>query len=40
MEIYNEFASIYDELMNDFDYKSWFNYIKEIWKKYDKNPFV
>lgn len=38
MEIYNEFASIYDELMNDFDYKSWFNYIKEIWKKYDKNP--
>lgn len=38
MDIYNKFAKIYDQLMNDFDYEEWFNYIEEIFKKYDKNP--
>lgn len=38
MDIYNKFAIVYDELMNDYDYKNWFNYIEDIFKKYDKNP--
>ena len=38
MEPYQEFALLYDELMNDIDYKSWYEYIKEIFKKYNKNP--
>ncbi|MGO1470895.1 MAG: class I SAM-dependent DNA methyltransferase [Tissierella sp.] len=38
MDIYNKFAKIYDELMNDFDYEKWFNYIEEIFEKYDKLP--
>ncbi|EOD00906.1 class I SAM-dependent DNA methyltransferase [Caldisalinibacter kiritimatiensis] len=32
MEAYKEFAYIYDELMNDVEYKTWFEYIKEIIK--------
>ena len=38
MNIYNKFAKIYDELMNDFDYEEWFDYIEDIFKKYKKNP--
>lgn len=38
MDIYNKFANLYDELMGDFDYKNWFHYIEETFKKYDKNP--
>lgn len=38
MEPYQEFALLYDELMNDIDYKSWYDYIKEIFKKYNKKP--
>lgn len=38
MTIYNEFASLYDELMNDFDYEMWFNYIENIFKKYKISP--
>ena len=38
MNIYNKFAKVYDELMNDFDYEEWFNYIEDIFKKYKKNP--
>lgn len=38
MDSYREFAEIYDELMNDIDYESWFNYIKEIYKKNDIKP--
>lgn len=38
MDIYNKFAKVYDELMNDFDYEGWFNYIEAIFKKYEKNP--
>lgn len=38
MDIYNKFAKVYDELMNDFDYKEWFNYIEAIFKKYKKDP--
>lgn len=38
MDIYNKFAQVYDELMNDFDYENWFNYIEEIFKKYNKKP--
>lgn len=36
--MYDNFAYIYDELMDDFDYKEWFEYIKEIFKGYNKSP--
>lgn len=38
MDIYNKFAQIYDELMDDFDYEKWYMYIEEIFKKYEKSP--
>lgn len=38
MGMYDEFAYLYDELMNDFDYENWYGYIKEIFKRYDKKP--
>ena len=38
MNNYKEFANIYDVLMKDFDYKNWFNYIEDIFKKYNINP--
>lgn len=34
-EVYNNFAQIYDTLMDDVDYKKWFNYIQKILN--DKN---
>ncbi|WP_313758965.1 methyltransferase domain-containing protein [Tissierella sp.] len=36
--MYDKFANIYDELMMDFNYEDWFNYIEEIFKRYDKKP--
>lgn len=36
--MYKEFAEIYDELMNDFDYKKWFEYMEEIFKEYQVKP--
>lgn len=36
--MYDNFAYIYDELMNDFDYENWFEYIKEIFNRYNKSP--
>ena len=38
MNIYNKFAYLYDDLMVDFDYENWFNYIENIFEKYNKNP--
>ncbi|MBC8589379.1 class I SAM-dependent DNA methyltransferase [Paratissierella segnis] len=38
MNSYNEFATIYDELMNDFDYKRWADYIESIFEFYHKKP--
>lgn len=38
MNSYNEFASIYDELMNDFDYEKWLDYIESIYKFYKIEP--
>lgn len=38
MDIYNRFAYLYDELMNDFDYENWFNYIENIFIRYNKSP--
>lgn len=38
MTRYNEFASLYDELMNDFDYEMWFNYVENIFEKYKISP--
>lgn len=38
MDIYNKFAKVYDELMNDFDYEMWFNYIESIFKRYNLQP--
>lgn len=36
--MYDDFAYLYDELMNDFDYEQWFEYIKDIFHKYNKAP--
>lgn len=36
--MYTDFASLYDELMDDVDYKSWYLYIESIFKKFKKNP--
>lgn len=36
--MYDNFAYLYDELMNDFDYEAWFDYIKGIFRKYNRNP--
>lgn len=38
MDVYNKFAYLYDELMNDFDYELWFNYIEDIFDRYNKKP--
>lgn len=38
MGTYREFASLYDQLMNDYDYEMWFNYIEYIFSIYDKKP--
>ncbi|AFS77917.1 putative methyltransferase type 12 [Gottschalkia acidurici 9a] len=38
MTAYQDFALLYDELMDDIDYYKWFNYIKDIFKKCDKSP--
>lgn len=38
MSRYGKFAKVYDDLMVDFDYKEWFNYIEETFKRYNKNP--
>ena len=38
MNNYIEFANLYDELMNDFNYEEWANYIEDIFKKYDLSP--
>lgn len=34
MNSYTEFASLYDELMNDFDYEMWADYVEKIFEKY------
>ncbi|HLS53365.1 MAG TPA: class I SAM-dependent methyltransferase [Tissierellaceae bacterium] len=36
--MYKEFANLYDQLMNDFDYKEWFLYIEEIFTKFKVSP--
>lgn len=36
--MYGEFAQVYDELMNDFDYGSWYEYIEDILIKYNRKP--
>ncbi len=38
MESYKEFASIYDKLMGNIDYKLWFDYIEEIFSRRRINP--
>ena len=38
MNIYNKFAYLYDDLMDNVDYENWFNYIEDIFEKYDKKP--
>ncbi len=38
MNMYNEFAFVYDEFMDDFDYKAWFGYIEEIYEKNNVKP--
>ncbi len=36
--MYNEFAYIYDELMQDVDYEDWYLYIENLFRKFNKNP--
>lgn len=36
--MYKEFAELYDDLMNDFDYENWFKYMEEIYRKYEAKP--
>lgn len=36
--MYNDFAYIYDELIEDIDYERWNLYIKDIFHKFNKNP--
>ncbi|TJX13766.1 class I SAM-dependent methyltransferase [Tissierella creatinini] len=38
MNSYTDFASLYDELMNDFDYEAWADYVERIYDKYDIKP--
>lgn len=38
MNSYGKFAGIYDDLMTDFDYEKWFNYIEDILEKNNKKP--
>lgn len=38
MSNYVEFATLYDELMNDFDYENWSNYIEEIFNRNEVKP--
>lgn len=38
MTRYGKFAKVYDNLMIDFNYEEWFNYIKDIFDVYDKKP--
>lgn len=38
MNIYKNFAQIYDLFMADVDYKSWIKYLKQLWTKYNFNP--
>ena len=36
--MYNKFAYIYDELMDDIDYEKWYIYIKSIFDKFQREP--
>lgn len=36
--MYKDFARLYDDLMDDFDYEEWFLYIEKIFEKYKVNP--
>ena len=36
--MYNNFALLYDKLMDDVDYKSWYLYIEKIFDKFNKKP--
>ena len=36
--MYNKFAYIYDELMDDIDYEKWYLYIESIFDKFQKEP--
>lgn len=36
--MYNEFAYVYDALINDVDYKSWVDYYMKIFKRYGLKP--
>lgn len=38
MSRYVEFANLYDELMKDFDYELWADYIEEIFNRYQIKP--
>lgn len=36
--MYDEFAFVYDELIDDVDYEKWNSYIKDIFHRYGKKP--
>ncbi|MFV0439929.1 MAG: class I SAM-dependent DNA methyltransferase [Lachnospirales bacterium] len=38
MDIYNNFAKVYDTFMSDVPYDKWALFLDEVWKKYELNP--
>ncbi|MBM7615919.1 class I SAM-dependent DNA methyltransferase [Alkaliphilus hydrothermalis] len=38
MELYNDFAYVYDRLMEDVDYQRWVEYIEEIFRRQQVSP--
>lgn len=38
MEVYNDFAEVYDLFMEDIEYDKWVNYLENIWNKFNIKP--
>ncbi len=38
MEVYNDFAEVYDLFMEDIEYDTWVNYLENIWDKFNIKP--
>ncbi len=38
MDIYNNFAKVYDSFMADVPYDKWVSFLEKVWKMYDQDP--
>ncbi len=38
MDIYNNFAKVYDSFMSDVPYDKWTSFLEKVWQDYDINP--